>query len=60
MLSLQTFSILFWIKKNQIKHGKAPIFARVTVDSRRAEISTHRSVSIVEWNPEAQMVISKN
>jgi site-specific recombinase XerD len=60
MLSLQTFSILFWIKKNQIKHGKAPIFARVTVDSRRAEISTHRSVSIVEWNPEAQMVISKS
>jgi integrase len=59
-MKAQTFSILFWIEKNRIKNGKASLIARITVNGKRAEISTHRKVSISEWNPEAQMVMAKS
>jgi site-specific recombinase XerD len=59
-MKAQTFSILFWIKKNRLKNGKADLSARITVDGKRAEISTHRKVALVEWDPERQIVISRS
>lgn len=56
----QTFSILFWISKSRIKNGKAAISARITVNGQRTEISTHRTVNVLEWEPKSQMVIGKN
>jgi len=55
-----TFSILFWIKKNRIKNGKAPIYARVTINSNRLEILAQREISVVEWNPGSQKVRGKS
>lgn len=52
MKSVHTFSILFWINRAKIKDGKAPIYARVTVDGKRAEISTKRSIDPDSWNPD--------
>jgi integrase/recombinase XerD len=40
-MKAQSFSILFWIEKSRIKNGKASIIARITVNGKRAEISTH-------------------
>jgi site-specific recombinase XerD len=60
MTPKQTFSILFWLEKNRVKNGKASLIARITVNGKRAEISTHRKASILEWNPEAQIIISKS
>jgi hypothetical protein len=42
MSSHSSFSILFWIKKNKLKNGKAPLYARITLNripgqSRKAE-----------------------
>ena len=59
MSAQATFAILFWIKKNQIKRGMAPLYARITIYGKRAEITTHRKVSLFDWNPEAQMLSSK-
>jgi site-specific recombinase XerD len=59
-MKAQTFSILFWIEKSRIKNGKANLSARITVDGKRCEISTHRKVSILEWDPDVQMVLSKS
>lgn len=51
----QTFGILFWIVKARIKNGKAPIFARITVNGKRYEVSTHKTVSPVEWDAKMQV-----
>ena len=60
MLTQSTFSILFWIRKNKIKNGKAPIQCRITVDGSQAEISTQREVSLVEWDPRSQTVTGRS
>ena len=60
MNAQSTFEILFWIKKNRIKNGKAPLVARITVAGSRAELSVHRDVSPLEWNSKGQMVFSKS
>jgi site-specific recombinase XerD len=51
----QTFSILFWGNKARInKAGELPIYARITVDGKRAEISLQRSVAASLWDQDAQ------
>lgn len=55
-----TFSVLFWIAKNRIKKGKAPISCRITVNGQRAEISAQREVSVLEWDSKAQIAAGRN
>ena len=56
----QTFSILFWGNKARInKAGELPIYARVTVDGKRAEISLQRSVTASMWDQDAQRLKGK-
>ena len=47
-----TFSVLFSLQTHKInkKNGEAPIWARVTVDGKRAEISTGKKTSPDKWN----------
>jgi integrase/recombinase XerD len=52
MKTIHTFSILFWVNRAKTKDGKAPVYARVTVDGKRAEISIKRSIEPDNWNPE--------
>jgi len=51
MKTSKTFSILFWLKLSATKNGKAPLYARVTVNGKRAEISLKRKISIQNWSP---------
>lgn len=60
MKAQQTFSILFWICKSRIKNGKAPIYARLTINGKRIEISTQREASAIEWDARSQTVIGKS
>ncbi len=53
MRTTQTFSILFWLKTAQQKEGQAPIYARVTVDGKRSEISLKRWHSVTLWDARA-------
>ena len=46
-----TFGILFWLKLADAKNGKAPLYARITVNGKRAEISLKHKVNIQNWNP---------
>lgn len=56
----QKFSILFWLKKDKInKLGLAPIWARITVDGKRSEFSTHRQVPPQFWDSETESVSRK-
>ena len=46
-----TFSILFFLQKNKATlDGKAPIYARITVNGKRAQISIQRKVLIEKWD----------
>lgn len=47
----QSFSILFWLNKCKANSkGLAPIYVRITVDGKRAECSTSKSIKSEHWN----------
>lgn len=50
MRSKNTFGIQFITRVNRIKDGKAPIYARITVDKERIEISLKRTIAPADWN----------
>lgn len=50
MKKVNTFGIQFVIRKHRIIEGKAPIYARVTVNSSRCEISVKRRILVSSWN----------
>lgn len=52
MRTISTFSILFWADLKKETNGEVLIYARVTVNGRRTNISTKKKISISLWNPE--------
>ncbi|GAB6013048.1 site-specific integrase [Viscerimonas tarda] len=56
-----TFKILFYIKKNAVKsNGKAPVMARITLNSEIAQFSLKCEVNPAEWNPKAGRATGKS
>ncbi|MTI32893.1 site-specific integrase [Xanthovirga aplysinae] len=46
-----TFNVLFWHYKYKTnKRGFAPIYARITINGKRAELSTHCSLPPEKWD----------
>jgi site-specific recombinase XerD len=54
MKTNHTFSVLFWINKSKINNGTAPIYARITVNGKRAELSLKRSIAPDKWNAKSE------
>lgn len=50
MKTSNTFSVLFWLKQANAKNGKASLYARITVNGKRAELSLKRKLSISDWD----------
>ncbi|WP_111309964.1 Arm DNA-binding domain-containing protein [Confluentibacter sediminis] len=50
MKTTTTFSILFWADFSRVKENQASIYARITVNGKRATISLKRKVPISDWN----------
>lgn len=50
MKNANTFSILFWLKLANAKNRKAPLYARITVNGKRAELSLKRKITISNWD----------
>lgn len=50
MKKVNTFGIQFVIRKHRIKNGEAPIYARITVNTSRCELSIKKKISINNWN----------
>jgi len=50
MTRTNTFSTLFWLKLSSAKNGKAPLYARITVNGKRSELSLKRKVYISDWD----------
>lgn len=51
-----TFSVSFFVKRAKEKNGKFPIYTRITVDGKRADISIKREVEEQNWNGAKGMV----
>src|SRR5690606_39182022 len=60
MKTSTTFSILFWLKLSKAKNGKAPLYARITVNGKRAEISLKRKIKIEYWSSAKNKVKGAN
>ena len=45
------FGIHFILRMNKVKNGKAPLYARITVNASRIEVSLKTLVEISDWNP---------
>ncbi len=60
MKKVNTFGIQFVIRKHRIKGGEAPIYARITVNSSRCEISLKRRINTDNWNNGKGMAKGKN
>jgi site-specific recombinase XerD len=60
MLTSQTVTILFWLKKSKLRNKKAPIYCRVTVYGKRVEISTGKFIEPENWNSELNLVVAKS
>lgn len=54
MRTFSTFSILFWIYSKRAKNNQSPIYARITVDGKRLNISLKRKINIKLWSPDKQ------
>ncbi|MCR9226764.1 MAG: site-specific integrase [Flavobacteriaceae bacterium] len=56
MRSNSTFSVLFWLYSSRSKNGKAPIYARISVNGKKLNISLKRRIPINEWDLNKQRV----
>ena len=54
MQTSKTFSIHFWLKMAKRKGDSAPIYARITVNGKRAEISFKRHISVTYWDSKSK------
>jgi hypothetical protein len=50
MRSNQTFGIHFLLRANKIKDGKAPLYVKITINGRHAELSLKQTVNLTDWN----------
>ncbi|MCL6266970.1 site-specific integrase [Flagellimonas myxillae] len=56
MRTLSTFSILFWVYTKRSKNNQAPIYARITVNRKKLNISLKRRVETHLWNNQKQRI----
>jgi len=50
MKTSTTFSILIWINASRAKNDEAEIFARITVNQKRTNISLKRKINVASWD----------
>ena len=56
MRTSSTFSILFWIYAKRIKNNEAPLYARITIDGKKLNISLKRRTDTRLWNAQKQRI----
>ena len=56
MKTSSSFSILFWVNLSRTKNLKASLYARITVNGKRATISLKRKVLIADWDSDRNRV----
>ena len=55
-----TFKVLFYVKKQSVKSGKAPIMGRITINGTQAGFSCKKEVSLALWDVKANRARGKS
>ena len=50
MKSSKTYSILFWLYTQNTKPGQADLYVRITINSKRANLSLKKKVDVSKWD----------
>jgi site-specific recombinase XerD len=50
MKSNQTFSILFWINSSRAKEDQAELYARISINGKRVNLSLKEKVPVSQWD----------
>lgn len=50
MRNRSTFSLIFWVNTSRAKNNQATIYARVTVNTKRINLSLKRKVLLSDWD----------
>jgi len=50
MKTTNTFSILFWVNSSRAINNEAEVYARITCNQKRANLSLKRKVDIYQWD----------
>jgi site-specific recombinase XerD len=56
----QTFAILIWAYRGKQKENEATLYARVTVNGKRAEISLSKKIDVTWWDDDACLMKGKS
>lgn len=56
MRTTATFSVLFWVYSQRAKNNLAVIYARISINGRKLNISLKRKIDINLWDPRKQRV----
>lgn len=57
----KTFNLLFFIKKNKIRtNGTAPIYLRITIDGKAADITAKRYIDPKKWDHKARKAMGNS
>ena len=57
----KTFNLLFFVKKNKIRtNGTAPIYLRITIDGKAAEIAAKRYIDPKKWDNKAHKAVGNS
>ncbi len=57
MKTINSFSILFFLKKDKANKGIAPLYVRITINKKFVDISLKRRLKLVSWDHKFQKVI---
>ncbi|MGO3181490.1 MAG: site-specific integrase [Aequorivita sp.] len=60
MRTSKTFSIRFWVNPKKAQNNRALLYARVTVNQKRVEISLKRKVSLDLWDSKNKKVLGNS
>lgn len=56
MRTQSTFSVLFWVYAKRAKNNLATVYARITINGRKLNISLQRKLDVSLWDPKKQWV----
>ncbi|MDB5128329.1 site-specific integrase [Mucilaginibacter sp.] len=57
MKTTNSFSILFFLKKDKANKGIAPLYVRITINKKFVDISLKRRLKLISWDHKFQKVI---
>ena len=57
----KTFNLLFFVKKSKVRpNGSAPIYMRITIEGKKADISSKRYIEPQKWDNKVQKAIGNS